>query len=33
MKISQVLQENKGIIVSDVPQKDAKGRFENQPEA
>jgi hypothetical protein len=33
MKTSQILQENKGIIVSDVPQKDAKGRFENQPEA
>jgi len=33
IKTSQVLQENKGIIVSDVPQKDAKGRFENQAEA
>jgi hypothetical protein len=29
LKTSQVLQENKGIIVSDVPEKKAKREFEN----
>ena len=29
LKTSQILQESKGIIVSDVPEKKAKSRFEN----